>query len=152
MSVHLFSNKWAWFIQSLHIQRSVRRLIEFLMICMPPPVDFSHMQSVQTFYFSSQRQKAGLITIYRQNKSSSLFQMQRCFAAESQVHVNKNSYLSSLTGRMSVPSYLFCMWISTGMKVTVGCWDRLLLFCPKAGGIAVLVVLGSNSRFTLMRL
>lgn len=78
--------------------------------------------------------------------------MQRCFAAESQVHVNKNSYLSSLTGRMSVPSYLFCMWISTGMKVTVGCWDRLLLFCPKAGGIAVLVVLGSNSRFTLMRL
>lgn len=54
--------------------------------------------------------------------------------------------------RPDIPSYLFCMWMSTGMKVTVGCWDRLMLFCPEAGGIDVLVGLGSSSRFTLMRL
>lgn len=63
-----------------------------------------------------------------------------------------NNSISSLAGRTSVPGYLLCMWMSTGMKVTVGCWARLWLLCPRGGGTASLEALGSSSRRTRMRL
>lgn len=42
--------------------------------------------------------------------------------------------------------------MSTGMKVTEGCWARLWLLCPTGGGTASLEDLGSSSRRTRMRL
>lgn len=74
-----------------HAQSSVRHLAALLTIHMPPPVDFSHRESIQTLSFSSQRQEVGLITVCRQSNNSLLFQMQIHFAEESQIHVNENS-------------------------------------------------------------